>query len=191
MKRLRRMRKKPLKTESKMEKSYIKTTFLFVLTILFFQTPKAQITIARQALSSHGILYQSPTPGIDVMSTAGESFIATLGSGFKLALTQGIQQPDHIYKTGIDPASGLPFEFKAYPNPASDQLILQFEGTPNRKIEVRLFDMRGRIIPSFKAEFRQSGEEIWQISSLAEGIYMLRLMDEHGKLLISEPILKQ
>ena len=162
------------------------TVFLFSLPI------KAQITLARQALSSHGILYQSPTPGIDVMTTAGESFIKTLGGGvLKLSLTQGIQQPDNIYSTGVDPVSELPFEFRAYPNPAADQLILSFEGTLNRKMKAQLFDIRGRKIPDLQAEFSYTDEKVWQISNLAEGMYMLRLMDENGRVLITEPILKR
>ena len=153
---------------------------------------QAQITVARQALSSFGLSNLSPTPSIDFMSTAGESFITTLGGGVvKLAMTQGIQQPDNIYVNAIDPVSGLPFEFNVYPNPTTDQLILDFEGTLNRLIRVELYDMRGRSIPELKTEFRHSGQEIWQVSNLAEGMYMLRLMDENGRLLIAEPILKR
>ncbi len=66
-----------------------------------------------------------------------------------------------------------------YPNPASSKLSIYLKPADNREHRVEFFDQTGRLVHSEKWFRTETVKEI-DLSGLANGIYFIRVIDEHG-----------
>jgi hypothetical protein len=88
--------------------------------------------------------------------------------------------------TGVNDSQQATNEVKIYPNPASDQIILEFEGQ-NTIIEVK--NSLGQTIYIENTEITGKQVKAIDISSFSNGIYLLSLQMEHR--IISRKFIKQ
>ncbi len=69
--------------------------------------------------------------------------------------------------------------FTLYPNPASNVLNIAFDDDNNSNWTVEVYDLEGRIVQ--RSTFTQQTN--FDISSLTEGMYIVRMIDEHSNTL--------
>ena len=74
-----------------------------------------------------------------------------------------------------DDGSIIPFSnVSVFPNPAKDKLVVQFEGAEHEQYDIRMLDMTGREVVSFKRESVSGiNNEIIDLSGFAKGLYIL------------------
>jgi hypothetical protein len=79
--------------------------------------------------------------------------------------------------------------FEIYPNPIDEYLEIDFSEKVNQGIyNIEIFDMHGRIVHS--ATLKNSRNKV-NLSSLAKGIYLLKISDESGNVLVSKRVFKE
>ena len=77
-----------------------------------------------------------------------------------------------------------------YENPVENMLEIAIEQDENRAIEVRIFDIRGKLIMSRKENIGRQSKLSFDMSSLAKGIYILQIADTDGQNIFSGKVLK-
>ncbi|MEL6845714.1 MAG: T9SS type A sorting domain-containing protein, partial [Bacteroidota bacterium] len=95
-------------------------------------------------------------------------------------------------QTGIEDLMQLVVNYEVFPNPTSDRLNVTLESEKPVKLQLRIYDMSGRLLPSYTQRVEGTGkmESQLSIATLAEGIYLLSFLDENGEVLISHKIRK-
>ena len=93
------------------------------------------------------------------------------GSG---KISEGVQQPIEILTINIEE---LPKTFSAsiFPNPASDQLIIQINSEKNQALHSMLYDVHGNLLLS---DVIQGNQHSISLSGLSPGIYILKIRNE-------------
>ncbi len=101
-------------------------------------------------------------------------------SGLNYCFKPLIDYPDIYFHhtlnvTGIAQEHKLPQEFSlatAYPNPFNGSIVFQLDGRLNKKTEIKIFDIRGRLVKRFSSGDNGSKHRfIWRPNSLSSGIY--------------------
>jgi hypothetical protein len=90
---------------------------------------------------------------------------------------------NHINAQSFSPPDNT---FKVFPNPASYSIQLQDDDSKVAKIEI--YNIVGKKVDEFKVE--RKGDE-YPISDLAKGLYLVRLYDSYGHVLLTQRISKQ
>ncbi len=72
-------------------------------------------------------------------------------------------------------------EFKYYPNPATDAVIISFS-SDKVKYDINLYDLSGRLVLTDQIE--NSAEKILDVSGLNAGIYIIQINNNTSKLII-------
>lgn len=100
-----------------------------------------------------------PTAGGTVTGSGGSvsytigQIAYTVNSGTGGSVSQGVQQPYEIgVLTGLDDEWNINLIVKAYPNPATDYLILHLDNSDISGISYQLCDMNGRLLESQMVE---------------------------------------
>lgn len=108
-------------------------------------------------------------------------------TGTNGSVTQGVQQPYEIsVVTGIEQAKDINLEYKAYPNPVTDYLILKVENYNNKNLSCQLFDINGKLLENKKL----SGDETEiKMINLVPASYFLKVTD-NGKEIKTFKIIK-
>lgn len=91
----------------------------------------------------------------------------------------------------VDDATGLE-EFshgnltlsKAFPNPASNQVAINFELKEQTPVEIQIIDLTGKIVKTLKLENEIAGKHSvdMNVADLSSGIYMYAIQTSNGKL---------
>lgn len=150
---------------------------LIILLAIVLPTMVFAQSIERQVIGSAG--GSATTASLQVSYTIGETVTST-GTSSNIIITQGFQQPEggsvgiNLVETGLS--------VEAYPNPTSDQVILQVETTKLITIDVLLLDLLGQSTGIEMTDLEISGTttETVDISSLPSGHYMIILQNEDG-----------
>jgi hypothetical protein len=71
--------------------------------------------------------------------------------------------------------------FQAYPNPATDQITIEWRNIEFEQASIQLSDIKGNIVKQEKMNANSSGNLVWNIKSLKAGVYILTLNDEKTK----------
>lgn len=79
---------------------------------------------------------------------------------------------------------------KAYPNPTSGLLNLEFPGDTNQLITLRIFSITGQIVEETKMQYGQSSARL-DLSEYPKGIMFLEISDEDGQSAIKKIILSK
>jgi Secretion system C-terminal sorting domain len=163
----------PIKKEFKMRQKMIKSSLVLLmeLGLTGVQAQEAIPAAGADASGSSG----------SVSYTVGQ-VVYTTNTGSNGTITQGVQQPYEIYVvTAIEEKNGISLNCMAYPNPASDFLILKIEGDkigkPQTQYVMSLYDINGKLIRFKKIN---NNETNIAMSDLAPAIYFLKITQEQG-----------
>jgi len=119
--------------------------------------------------------------------TVGQLFYTT-NYGTTGSIAQGIQQPFEIsVVTAIEEAKEISLNCMAYPNPATDFLILKIEGALKTQCIVSLYDINGKLLQVKKLE---SNETSIFVGNLVPATYFLKV-DQNNKEIKSFKIIKK
>ncbi|MDD4848506.1 MAG: T9SS type A sorting domain-containing protein [Bacteroidales bacterium] len=93
------------------------------------------------------------------------------------SITEGVQQPYEISVVGIDEHSEITLQATVFPNPTSDYLTLAID-TENTNVQYELFllNVNGQLLQKIETT---DSHTILDISSVAEGIYFLRVQSQN------------
>ncbi len=148
---------------------------LFMLTTVILN---AQVVKQNDVVASAGATLSSTNLKIDY--TLGEPVIE-LASASNISASQGFHQPE-LYATAIE-ESQLE-DLRCYPNPVSENLILEIPASYTNSFEYFLSDINGKIMT---AKTVYSGSNIIEMKSFAAGEYLLKVIEpESGKTFESE-----
>jgi len=148
-----------------------KPLLFFVLLFLFGQGVE-QLN-AQEVISSNGGTYKGSTVQLDW--TIGEPVIATLTSGTN-TLTQGFHQ-SNLTVTAVDQMAISSITLRVYPNPVSEQLVLETGKGEKQRLSLKLFDITGKLI--YQQAVEQPVETV-NMQVYVSGHYLLRVFAEDG-----------
>jgi hypothetical protein len=135
------------------------------------------ISSAQEVISASG--GEAKGAGGSVSYSAGQLFYMT-HSGAEGIVSEGVQQPYEIsVVTSVKEAEGIDLAVSAFPNPVTDHLILRIEQYNFENLQYRLFDVTGRMI---KTGIVTSHETIIDMSSIARGTFLLRVLDKESEI---------
>lgn len=140
------------------------------LSALFLLGFGMKVLMAQKAIPASG----SNASGIggSVSYTVGQ-VIYTTNTGTNGAMAQGVQQPYEIsVVAGIADANGINLILSAYPNPATEYIMLKADKTEN--LTYQLYDINGKLLENKKIE---SNETNIVMSNFINAIYFLKISD--------------
>lgn len=146
----------------KQVKVTISAILLVITTISFGQEP------IQQLIGSSGETFKNTHYQLDwsVGEVITESF-----TGSQNTLTQGFHQGKYTI-TALEQAKNLQFEITAFPNPATDFVILKIESQKLDDLSYLLTDVNGKILQDRKIE---SNQQQINLSGIAAGAYFLNV----------------
>jgi hypothetical protein len=148
----------------------MKTKKLKLCAILFLGLALNQL-YAQEAITASG--GNASGSGGSAGYTVGQVAYTT-NTGTKGSVAQGVQQPFEIsVVTAIEEAKEISLNFMAYPNPATDYLILKVEGELQASCIASLYDINGKLIQNFKVE---SNETRIAMESFLPATYFLKVV---------------
>jgi hypothetical protein len=148
-------------------------------------------TVERQAFGLSGGIHQQGS--WEVSQTTGEALTQSVIAGH-ITISQGFQQGEATEQpTEERPQPPISVTYGIYPNPTVAELYLRFKGEEPITVIAALYDQAGRGLPDFRERIAIDGytERIWDLSPLAAGVYVLRMIQLDGKLLEALRISKQ
>jgi len=163
-----------------------KNTRIF-LTVFFLCSIAVTIPLKSQSLESEVVSVAGETDAAGnemfLSWTLGESVIESYSDG-SLILVQGYHQPT-MKAIPIISVSGFKDVISVYPNPATEFISIALQKNSSvvmpRKVRAELRDLTGRLIR--EAEF-EGLEHKMDVHLIANGMYLLRLMNAEDKTLI-------
>ena len=98
-------------------------------------------------------------------------------AGGKLPFTFAAEGTYDITITGINPFLAANTSISVYPNPATDFINIQFSLTEASKVDVKIFDLNGRLMLAQPSQSKISGTQNLKVSlaSLPPNTYFVRL----------------
>jgi hypothetical protein len=147
-----------------------KKGFLVILFSLFAAVVLSQHLSHQVLVSAAGVA--SPK-GIGYSQTIGEAVVEVIGD-YDHVLTQGFQQPKLKITIGEKPpGTGV----KAYPNPVTDYITVEFFGETAREFSIKIFNLNGTLLFMDEAVYDGSYWEKRRIPvlNLMSGFYILRV----------------
>lgn len=129
-----------------------------------------------------GATYQWYEGGNLISGATAQCYFPTTPGTYTVFITDGTgctgTADFQVTVVGVDPGfASIPH---IYPNPASGLLNIRFETLPLEKVELRLTDLRGKIIQESAMEDSQTAS--LDLSTLPEGIYLLHLQSREGRM---------
>jgi hypothetical protein len=103
------------------------------------------------------------------------------------SVAQGVQHAYDVYAIGIE-HNELNVAMDVYPNPTSDNIILQIPDFNNQQLWYRLLDAQGKIIVKEKIITQQSAINMYPLSSAT---YFLQVVNQENKQAQSFSIIKK
>jgi Secretion system C-terminal sorting domain len=126
---------------------------------------------AQEALTTSG--GNASGSGGSANYSVGQIFYTT-NSGINGSVAQGVQQPFEIsVVTAIEEAKEISINIMAYPNPATDYLILKIEGELQAQYIASLYDLNGKLLEYKKVE---GNETTISMEKLVPATYFLKLI---------------
>ncbi len=169
------------------------TNFVFPLLfvgLMNIQMLNAQVLSTQPTLSSSSNSYQSGTIRIDY--TIGELAAVTTLTSPNYIFTQGLHQPDK-FTVGINDWNKTLYKQMIFPNPFTDQVILELESNENLQLEFQVLDETGRLIHQFSKQKLIAGKNqfSFDFNDLAAGAYFFRIHSVDGIYWSTLPLIKQ
>ena len=140
---------------------------LFVILAFTFSIPTS---LAQETIPASG--GDAKGSGGSVSYSVGQLFYR-IYPGTNGSVAEGVQQPWEIsVVTGIAEAEGIILTVSAFPNPATDYLILRVENYDFENLEYLLYDVSGRLLKEGKVT---SSETTIYMVSLVPAVYFLKV----------------
>lgn len=149
--------------------------FLLLTVMLLCGALARSQSLSPTVVASNG--RQLTGPGIQLSYTVGEVAISTKSAGGS-TLTQGFHQ-SYNNAVGIALVEN-PIQVTVFPNPATDFVQVQIEGTVQESIVIRLYSLSGQLVKE-TASFTPALTAV-DVAELTEGMYLLHITDHHGSL---------
>ncbi len=144
-------------------------TQTFIDSASIFGSPVA-ITVAINTFQWYMLNYHSP-----VMSVTFTDQIAGPGTPIHIKTVSYARK----YPVGISNVAMLENSLQLFPNPASDQLNVQFDVANSTKVRIALIDLLGREVAVMaNAEFQGQQQISCNTNGLSKGMYIVRLQSE-------------
>jgi hypothetical protein len=140
----------------------------------------SQISLSPQVVSAGGNDFQNAQ--FQLTYTIGEmSAVSTLSAGNAIA-TQGFNQPDKFTVAFVDGPDAWGNGIALFPNPAVNNVLIQFEEGLNSHFRIEITDQAGRLIcPARYFNSASSSENVSiQVNQLAAGIYLANICEIAG-----------
>jgi hypothetical protein len=114
--------------------------------------------------------------------------VDTTNTGTNGSAAQGVQQPFEItVVTALEESKGIILQFSAYPNPATDFLILRIEGKMQAQYVISLYDINGKLLANKKID---GNETRIDMKKLVHAIYFLKVTENNKEVKIFRIIKK-
>ena len=156
---------------------------ILILTLFYNFLFSQEIFLKQTAISSAGV--NASAQSATLMGTLGQSFVGR-AEAENTILSAGIWGSIALVTLGID--EPLPTEFaisNAYPNPFNPTVNIDFSIPEQTKVNIRIYDLLGRLVFVHKQEFASSGKYRfrWDGSknngiAVASGIYFVAIQHE-------------
>ena len=131
---------------------------------------------AQQAITTAG--GNTTSSGGSVSYSVGQ-IVCKTQIGSSGSVSQGVQQPYEIsILTGLEEAQGINLVLSAYPNPATDYVILKVENFKTENLTYQLYDISGKLIESRKII---SSTETIGMENLLSAIYFLKVTNNNNE----------
>ena len=142
----------------------------FYIIALIFYTLSLSISFAQEVIPAAG--GNSEGSGGSVSYSVGQLFFMT-HTGENGSLTEGVQQPYEIsVVTAVVEAEGIELVVSAFPNPATDHLILRVENYDFENLEYLFYDTGGRLLKEGKITV---SETAISMTDIVPAIYFLKV----------------
>ena len=112
--------------------------------------------------------------------------VYTSNTGSEGSVDQGVQHPYEIFTIGINETT-LDISLVAYPNPTTENLILQINDYNNEKLLYQLFDMQGKELSKEQIVAQQT---LIDMSSLPTATYFINVVNQENRKVQSFKIVK-
>lgn len=153
---------------------FILTLMLTCAANLLFAQSAERFVIATAGNTVSGSSYM-------VSYTLGETIISNYNSS-SLSVGSGFQQSSPL-STSIEERSVLDYSVKAFPNPTTERITLDFSTDRSIDIQLRVLDLNGREMPIKKSvlQINNGSKELIDFSNYASGNYLIELIDDKGR----------
>jgi len=132
---------------------------------------------AQQAITTTG--GNASSSGGSISYSVGQIVYKT-NSGSIGSVAQGVQQPYEIsVVSGLEEAKGINLVLSAYPNPATDYVILKVENYKTENLTYQLYAISGKLLLIQKVS---SAETPILMETLANGSYFLKVSNNKTEL---------
>ncbi|GAB4412512.1 MAG: hypothetical protein OHK0039_18610 [Bacteroidia bacterium] len=163
--------------------------FLSILTAGSLALPAQSYSLEREVVGTFGSYRE--VGNVSLSYTLGESVVRTATTqGGTLIFTQGFQQPDELGDRAVNirpPLSGVMLDYEIFPNPTPDKLFVNLRSARPIFLKLGVFDLQGRLtsVPVQEHDLVREVSTVVDLSPLADGLYLLSIMNEHGDVLHS------
>jgi len=148
----------------------------FILSALILFSLALTTVNAQQSINSSG--GEASGSGGSASYSLGQIVYKT-SSGINGSSAQGVQQPFEISITSGIQEQSISLNLSAYPNPASDFLVLNVKENNFAKLSFQLLDSRGRILES--GPVRENSTTI-SLDELASATYFLKVTQNNKEI---------
>jgi|GEM_PF-361159 len=89
----------------------------------------------------------------------------------------------NVTNVGVGELASDPIGVSVFPNPATDNVQINFSLTGGRSVSIELFDLTGRQVSTVNVSTAASGihTSTMDVSELPSGMYLMRVMDNKGR----------
>lgn len=130
--------------------------------------------LLKSALTSVGsasVVLKDPNKAYIIQQSIGQQGIIGTATKGNISLQQGFLT--HVLIENDLVPEGKNIHFTALPNPVSDVLTIAFAKRSPAPVQVRLFDLTGRLV--FLRQYAPDNTIAVQVGSLQEAVYLLRI----------------
>jgi len=140
---------------------------ILVVTIISFSGLKAQNAIVTTGGNATGA-------GGKVSYSVGQIAVVTNSS-----ISEGVQKPYSNFVVGIDQAPDIKLSLSAYPNPSSNNIVLNTNGYELKNTSYKLIDIQGKLIEQQKII---NVETVVAMEQLPPSTYILRISENNREI---------
>jgi hypothetical protein len=113
--------------------------------------------------------------------------VYTTNTGSNGSLAQGVQHAYEIYTVGINETE-LNISLTTFPNPTTENLILNISDYNNEKLSYQLFDMQGKLLSNGQVTAQQTKINM---NGLPSATYFINVVNQENKKVQSFKIIKK
>ncbi len=118
---------------------------------------------------------------VEIMGKPSDSYMITLSAANEKAEAQDFEV-NSTYVSTLNTAIRLPqLAGRLYPNPAKEQLMIEWTEQAGTEITLRFYSMHGQLIHEFSIDRKEETTSTLDIKELPRGMYMLQIESGTGQ----------